>query len=389
MRFREIHVEREGALRRSQTAVSLPAEVGLHSLRAGHQRPGAGIIRVDLDRALTQSNHGIETSRVAEGQILLLGHQHESVGVGVARAALCDGLLLVRQQLESHRPDDRLRDLVLQGEDVVQVAVVALGPDVIAARAFDQLGGDAHALAGLAHAALEHMTDLELPRDLGHVDVFALERKGRIAGDHRKRGDLAQVGGDVFADAVAEILLLGIAAHVDERQHADGDPGRAAGTRLPRAACVCRCAAGFGMTREHCAERAQEILALRAGGALAPAIEVGRVDRAHVDWQAGAVETDRHQHPAVSGFPGFATHPARRHRLGRPDDQHGAGRGELGADLVVEFLAGSNVGVPPDGPPLGLDRGDERCDECFVGAGVGDEDIGHSARTLAGMPARR
>ena len=33
---------------------------------------------------------------------------------------------------------------------------------------------------------------------------------------------LERVGGEVLGDAVAEILLLGVVAHVDEGQHDDG-----------------------------------------------------------------------------------------------------------------------------------------------------------------------
>ena len=56
-----------------------------------------------------------------------------------------------------------------------------------------------------------------------------------------ERRDLAEVGDDVFGDAVAEVFLLGIAAHVGERQDADrravGVRASASGAaRSPRAA---------------------------------------------------------------------------------------------------------------------------------------------------------
>ena len=114
------------------------------------------------------------------------------------------------------------RDLVLQREDVVEIAVVALGPDVIAVDAVDQLGGDAHAAAGFAHAAFQHVADLQLPRDLRDIDILALEWKAVLRAITDKRRDLGQIGDDVFADAVAEIFLLGIAAHIGEGQDRDG-----------------------------------------------------------------------------------------------------------------------------------------------------------------------
>src|ERR1700687_2242593 len=66
------------------------------------------------------------------------------------------------------------------------------------------------------------MTDVELPRDLRRVDVLALEREGGIARGDPKRRDLGEVRDDVLADAVRKVLLLRIAAHVGERQNANG-----------------------------------------------------------------------------------------------------------------------------------------------------------------------
>ena len=47
----------------------------------------------------------------------------------------------------------------------------------------DQLAGDAHAVAGLAHAAFEHIAHAEFAADLLHIDRLALVGEARIAGD--------------------------------------------------------------------------------------------------------------------------------------------------------------------------------------------------------------
>jgi hypothetical protein len=112
--------------------------------------------------------------------------------------------------------------LVLHREDVLQIAVVTLRPDVHAARGIDELRGDAHPGAGLSHAALDHVLGAELAPHLGHVRRLSLERERGIAGDD---GNIAEVGerrDDVLGDAVGEIFLLRVAAHVDEGQHGDG-----------------------------------------------------------------------------------------------------------------------------------------------------------------------
>src|SRR5689334_3204444 len=92
---------------------------------------------------------------------------------------------------------------------------------MIAAFAVDQLGIDSDAGARLANAALQHMADTELRRDLADVDGLPFECEGSVPSDHTQSGDLRQVGCDVLADPVAEIFLLGVAAHVLERQHAN------------------------------------------------------------------------------------------------------------------------------------------------------------------------
>ena len=62
---------------------------------------------------------------------MLPGHQVEVVGLEIRGAALLDGLLLPGQELEPERFYDGFGDLILQREDVAQVALVALGPDLV------------------------------------------------------------------------------------------------------------------------------------------------------------------------------------------------------------------------------------------------------------------
>jgi hypothetical protein len=108
----------------------------------------------------------------------------------------------------------------------------------------DELRGDPDPASGLADATLEHVAHAEALADLADIDVLALEREGRVAGDDEELRELRQRGDDVLGNAVGEILLFGIAAHVGERQHGDrrtggfdrrgrGGAGRAPGVRRP------------------------------------------------------------------------------------------------------------------------------------------------------------
>ena len=112
-----------------------------------------------------------------------------------------------------------LRDLILHGEDVGQIAIVALGPDVISRFTFDQLRSDPDPIAGLAHAAFEHIAHAELPADLFHVDRTALVSKGGVPGDDEQRGIMRKNGDHVFGNAVRHEFLLGVTTHVREGQN--------------------------------------------------------------------------------------------------------------------------------------------------------------------------
>jgi hypothetical protein len=56
---------------------------------------------------------------------------------------------------------------------------------------------------------------------LAYIDRFRFESEGGIARDDKKGGDFREVGDDVLGYPVAEIFLLGVAAHIGEGQHTD------------------------------------------------------------------------------------------------------------------------------------------------------------------------
>ena len=144
-----------------------------------------------------------------------------SVGLDIGSRSQSNGLLLLRQELDLQLLDDGLGDFVLDRENVGQIAVEAVGPQMPAGGAVDQLAGDPHPLAGLADASLKNEFHAQLGGNLGDVDRFALEGEAGVAPDHEQPADLGQIGDDVFGDPVGEIFLFGIARHIVERQHRD------------------------------------------------------------------------------------------------------------------------------------------------------------------------
>ena len=97
----------------------------------------------------------------------------------LARGA--SALPAVERRLDRRR--DARGDLVLYGEDVGEVAVVTLGPEMPTSGGFDQLCRHPHPVGGLAHSALEHITHAELAPDVFDHNRLAFVGEARVAGD--------------------------------------------------------------------------------------------------------------------------------------------------------------------------------------------------------------
>jgi len=89
---------------------------------------------------------------------------------------------------------------------VVERAVETVGPNMRARRCVDQLAGDAHLVAPLAHRAFEYVAHAKFARHLLYVDGSALIRKAGIAGDHKEP---RQVAGHVLERQYRDRRLFG------------------------------------------------------------------------------------------------------------------------------------------------------------------------------------
>jgi hypothetical protein len=145
--------------------------------------------------------------------------QVEIVCVGVSRRSLRRHRRRRADERAAHPRDDRARDLFLDREDVVGLAVVYVGPQAIAALRADQLRGDAQLASRLAHAPLDHRVDAELAADLADIHRLLLVGEHGSAGRDLQSLDCAERGDELFGHPVAEVLVLGLDAAVGERQH--------------------------------------------------------------------------------------------------------------------------------------------------------------------------
>ena len=86
--------------------------------------------------------------------------------------------------------DDLGDELVLDGKDVGDAAIEAVGPDVAARQGVDELCVDANLIVRPLDTSLQHIADTKLLGDLADFDRLALVEEGRVSGDHEQSGTL-------------------------------------------------------------------------------------------------------------------------------------------------------------------------------------------------------
>ncbi len=138
--------------------------------------------------------------------------QIETVRLGVLRASPAAGRPVRSAQVERQRGRHLLRDGVLHGEDVGEVVVEGLGPELLALASAQKLDGDAEPLIDLLDAPLEDRVD---PECLAHFKWIAdgsrvlQHRAGRA---HLQLLQPSQSGDDSVRHSQTQIGLCLIAA---------------------------------------------------------------------------------------------------------------------------------------------------------------------------------
>jgi len=242
--FRPIEVEHrgDGAQHRvSFGKVRIDRErapgLGAHtreSLTRWHQPVNGVAVKQMAQLRMRQREKRVERNRLLE---TLLGHR-QAVRCPPLRVKQCLQVLFVRRQarhvptsgreLHVQRLGDRRRDLVLDGEDVRQLSIVALRPQVTSVSSGNELRRDADARACFPDASLEHGGDAQRAGDTPDVFVLAFERERRRARDHLQSGDARQRVDDLLRETVAKVFVVLVGAQVLEWQ----DRNRRFGLRL-------------------------------------------------------------------------------------------------------------------------------------------------------------
>jgi hypothetical protein len=117
---------------------------------------------------------------------------------------------------------DAKRDFFLNGEHVVHLAIVALGPGRAAGGGFDQLGRDAETVPGAPNRAFEDVVCAQLLTDNRGGDLFVPKSEHFGAWENLQLRDFRELRDDVFRHPVAKVFVLFRAALIFEVQDGHG-----------------------------------------------------------------------------------------------------------------------------------------------------------------------
>jgi len=161
--------------------LAVPADPGVQPVAAlDDPEPGGDEARVECDRPFEHLARGVKRLDVHRPQEVTPA-QVVVVSLDVLGWNLADFALLALGQDHAQRRGDLGGDLVLQGEDIGELAVEAVRPELIAVLGLDQLDAHAQAVAGPPHAALEDRADAERTTDRAHILAAPLEGERRGA----------------------------------------------------------------------------------------------------------------------------------------------------------------------------------------------------------------
>src|SRR4029453_12341085 len=106
-------------------------------------------------------------------------------------------------------------------EDVVQITIIALRPQGMPGDGINKLGSDTDLITDLPDTSLQDISHAQLAAYVRDLNRPVLVRERRITRNHGKLTDLPEIRDYIVSDAVGEVLLLRVVAHVRERKHRD------------------------------------------------------------------------------------------------------------------------------------------------------------------------
>ncbi len=184
----------------------------------GNSGVGQGKVLVELDGLLEHLQgivHIFAAGVAAAAEIKI-------IGLGIFGGFDTNDFFFLRSEGNAQGVSDAASDFVLDGENVLKLAIIALGPNGMPGGTLDQLCSDAQAVSGAANCAFKDEGGAKLLADLRGVGRLVAESKHFRARKNLQLGDFRKLGDDVFGHAVAEVLVFLAAALIFEVQNGDG-----------------------------------------------------------------------------------------------------------------------------------------------------------------------
>ncbi|MNT17114.1 hypothetical protein D3C72_1522490 [compost metagenome] len=153
----------------------------------GHPRDprmGIGKPRIEIDRLLVEGERLAIGFDVAVDESLLLGPHVIVVGFEIVGRDARQLVAFAFAELDLQRRDDLADDIVLDGEEIGILPVVALRPERQPAHGIDQLDVDAQPLVGPLQRSLENVVNPQFRRHVLDLRGVVLHREHRVTGNH-------------------------------------------------------------------------------------------------------------------------------------------------------------------------------------------------------------
>src|SRR5438874_6748708 len=136
----------------------------------------------------------------------------------IRRRRLFNGTLLAWRKLRLELISDRFCDLALNSENVGQIAIVSLRPEMRIGARIDQLRVYSHAIASTLNTSFHDMRDAKFISDLPQVTFRSgLILHNRSAADNFQVRDPGQVGQNLILHTISEKCVIRIAASIFKR----------------------------------------------------------------------------------------------------------------------------------------------------------------------------
>src|SRR5205814_3133113 len=112
-------------------------------------------------------------------------------------------------------------DLVLDREDVFNLAVETLRPELVAVTRVNQLHADPHTLSGFSDAAIQERLDPETLANLARVQARSAKGKTGCPRRNVKTANFTECVEDFFCNTIAEVFLVAFRAEIRKRQNSN------------------------------------------------------------------------------------------------------------------------------------------------------------------------